>query len=187
MTALDEIRKLYDELPDVNCKGLCWNSCGPIDMSEAERQRIVDLGVDIPRFTPERGEAWANGAKLYCPALSFKARDGGVGCAVYRDRPLICRVWGVGEDDLACPHGCETTGIVDHVELTRLLARTFELGGHPDYGSDMGDMVAYYEVPEHTALLERLMKGDRSALPEIETSIRKWKEKTHGNTSGTAS
>nr|BFE85808.1 hypothetical protein GCM10020093_084090 [Planobispora longispora] len=40
--------ELYAQVPDVGCKGLCSDSCGPIDMHPYERARIRRAGVQIP-------------------------------------------------------------------------------------------------------------------------------------------
>ena len=47
MTDADRVaalEALYSELPSLECRGLCWHSCGPVDMSITERERIADLG-----------------------------------------------------------------------------------------------------------------------------------------------
>ena len=42
---------LYAELPHLECRGLCWHSCGPIDMSHTERDRIAELLAAHPLVT----------------------------------------------------------------------------------------------------------------------------------------
>lgn len=183
--ALEQIRELYDKMPKVACKGLCWNSCGPIDMSDAERSQITSLGYEIPVFTEERSQAWAAGAKDYCPALTFTARDGGIGCAVYQDRPLICRAWGVGEGNLACPHGCETTGTLTHQEVFALVAQSFQIGGHGDQNIDDESLLILDQIlddPELGPLMTRFMQGDKSLAPVLRDAIEQKKldiEATH--------
>lgn len=179
----DQMQELYDSLPTLNCKGLCWNSCGPIDMSELERERIVNLGVDIPRFTHERAAAWAADGKgdLYCPALSFGANDGQMGCTVYEARPLICRVWGMGEDDLSCPHGCELSERMSNAEIMQLIVKSMEIGGHRDFGKKgIGQAKAIFERlsedPEYAELAKRLMNGDKSVERELRTAIEKLRQ-----------
>lgn len=169
---IQELEALYAELPTIECKGLCQNSCGPIDMSDAERKRIVDLGMEIPLFTHERSQAWANGAKLYCPALSF-GTEVGFGCSVYEARPLICRVWGLGEGELACPHGCEPSQRLTNGDVMRLVMRAMQIGGKAELPDlETQEVIArLMEDPEHQALIERLMQGDKSVLPQIQTDI----------------
>jgi hypothetical protein len=89
---------LYDTLPPLECKGLCAESCGPIECSTRERERIAERGVRLPTMAEVviRDRA---GETLTCPAL----RDGR--CSVYEVRPMICRIWGATAG-LPCPHGC---------------------------------------------------------------------------------
>jgi len=89
---------LYARIPDVECKGLCQEACGPIDMHPYERQRIRRAGVRIPN-PADALERLIEGGDYTCPAL----QDGR--CSVYELRPTICRAWGASED-LPCPHGC---------------------------------------------------------------------------------
>lgn len=175
---LDALHQLYGKLPSVNCKGLCWNSCGPIDLSTAERRRIVEWGVEIPVFTEERSQRWAADEPLYCPALEHNPElPGGVGCSVYNDRPLICRIWGVGEDDLACPHGCETTGTLTHAEVMDLLMESFKIGGHENFSDADAEQAnetlqAALADPKVGPLMRRFMQGDRSVLPQLQDWLR---------------
>lgn len=169
MTALDEIHKIYDSLPTIDCKGLCWNSCGPIDMSDAERARTVELGANIQVFTEERSQAWARDERLYCSALSFNTQGGRIGCSIYEDRPLICRIWGLSEGDLACPNGCEPTRRMPPEEVFELLMKSYKIGGH---GGDLADgeaaIAELMDDPELRPLLTRFLQGDRS----VENALR---------------
>lgn len=176
MTTLEDV---YAKLPSVACKGLCWNSCGPIDMSNTERQRITDLGATIPPFSQQRSQEWAAGAKHYCPALKFGARpDGGIGCSVYEARPFICRVWGVGEGDLACPHGCETDGRLNPEEVMALLMESYQAGGHDDLAEDDPEFLRELMAdPQIGPLMKRLMNGDRTVEPRLKSLILKLRER----------
>lgn len=84
------IRSLYAQIPDVNCKGLCQESCGPIEMSKTER-RLIGVTVTHDPKT------------LTCNQL-----DEGGRCSIYEDRPLVCRLWGA-VPEMSCPFGCEPT------------------------------------------------------------------------------
>lgn len=119
---LAALRKLWARVPDVQCRGLCSEACGPISMSAAElallegrvgtltkplsrhltgeagllRQAIPGLDTDaFPLIYDTEREA--------CPLL----RDGR--CSQYQFRPLVCRLYGAVEA-LRCPHGCEPAG-----------------------------------------------------------------------------
>lgn len=103
-------------MPEIACKGLCFDFCGPIGMTALEARRIeAYLGRPLP---PSRS--------LDCPLL-----DEGGRCRVYPVRPLICRIWGVAEE-LPCPHGCEGSGSLPAGEGANLLAEAQLLsGGEP--------------------------------------------------------
>jgi Fe-S-cluster containining protein len=78
-------------LPTLVCQRKCQASCGPIRATQREREHILRthgrmLGVD---HTGRR-----------CRLLT----DDGA-CAVYADRPMICRLYGLVES-MRCPHGC---------------------------------------------------------------------------------
>jgi hypothetical protein len=94
-----DLEALYAQLPTLECKGLCTDCCGPIDMSPLERTRLKEIGVRIP---------------LPIVALETVKREGNYDCtalvdglcSVYERRPSICRLWGVVES-IPCPHGCK--------------------------------------------------------------------------------
>jgi Fe-S-cluster containining protein len=78
-----QLAGLYARIPRIpDCDGRCWTSCGPVGMSDRERQRIRAAGV---RITPY-DKAMANAERFWCEALT-----GGKRCAVYELRPLIVR------------------------------------------------------------------------------------------------
>lgn len=111
---LDEV---WASLPPMDCRGLCFDSCGPIRMTTPERQRVRAAGVDIPDGT------YNNGPSL-CPALTMLNR-----CAVYADRPTICRIYGMTRT-LKCQYGCEPEGgFLSDAQAYEVLARVFEIAG----------------------------------------------------------
>lgn len=161
---LDQIRDLYKEIPDLACKGFCANSCGPIDMSDTERSRLVDLGVEIPVFTTERARAWADGARLDCPALSPMRT-----CSVYEDRPLICRLWGVAES-MPCVWGCRPVRELTDAEAYDLIFKVNEIGGHRRLGqtAEMRAMFEEFQAdPELGPLFARFIRGETDVEGEI--------------------
>lgn len=88
-----KVRSVWASAPDVGCKGLCSDCCGPVLMSPAEERVLADKGITID-FDRET---------LVCDKLVLGR------CSIYDDRPLICRMWG-GVDYflMRCPHGCAT-------------------------------------------------------------------------------
>ena len=98
-SAAAALAKLYESLPRVECRGLCHDSCGPIGMTTIEQAQMEDAhGGPLPPHMPAPDAIQA----IRCPLLTADKR-----CSIYRARPLICRLWGVVDDDLMrCPHGC---------------------------------------------------------------------------------
>lgn len=104
---------LYAELPRLDCKGLCQQSCGPIRMSRVEWDRIKRrVGSKAERLRADSS----------CPMLSNAGH-----CTVYSIRPMICRLWGVAED-MPCPWGCRPERYLSQSEGFDLLRRAQELG-----------------------------------------------------------
>ena len=98
---------LYARLPELECKQLCQESCGPILMSKIEWERIIErLGYEP-----------VGDASLKCPML---AQDGK--CSVYDIRPAICRLYGMVKK-LACEHKCVPKRWVSDDEARKLLAK----------------------------------------------------------------
>jgi Fe-S-cluster containining protein len=85
---------LWNNIRNVECKGLCQESCGPISMTYAEAQIIR-------RAMPNRELPVFNKEKAQC---SFLGEDGK--CRGYEVRPLVCRLYG-SIPALQCEHGCE--------------------------------------------------------------------------------
>lgn len=129
------LRAVWEKIPDVGCKGLCADYCGPIGASRLEVRMLERRGVRLPdvRVVVER---WVNvldggdpegrpddEVQLACPALV----DGR--CSVYDIRPTVCRLWGA-TDPMPCPHGCEPNGgrlsVDDGFDL---LAESLKIGG----------------------------------------------------------
>jgi Fe-S-cluster containining protein len=121
--ALDEV---YAELPSIECRGQCHDSCCNIDMTGAERRRIVQVaGLTIPRRTIHDPVAT-------CPALSVLKR-----CAVYEVRPLICRLWGLTRV-MRCSYGCVPEGgYLPERTALELIARVHEIAGEREWAKEI--------------------------------------------------
>ena len=109
------LEEVYAMIPEIECKGLCAQSCGPImcEPAEADRlgvgQRIVEVNGHVVAAIPfDR--------KLRCAAL----RNGR--CTKYDLRPTICRLWGVAES-MPCLWGCVPERVLSDAEAREILAR----------------------------------------------------------------
>ena len=121
----DSLERIYRSVPSVKCRGLCAESCGPIDMSPAERRRLTELGVDIPAVADILPEVMAGNPGV-CPALVDNR------CSVYEARPLICRLWGAVQS-MPCPYGCEVTpGLLMDDGAQELIRRSLNIGSHDE-------------------------------------------------------
>ncbi len=110
--ALDEV---YAQIPRIECRGECWDSCGPIQMTRVEQQRMaVRQGKTLPLLSKARR----------CPMLGMFGQ-----CTVYDDRPLICRLWGV-VPSMQCNFGCVPEGgLLSERAGHLLIARAMEISG----------------------------------------------------------
>ena len=90
--SIKKLNNIYKKLPRVKCKGLCTESCGPINFFEIER-------INIERTHGAKGIPQAK-RDLSCNQLTNSGR-----CKIYNERPLICRLFGVAKG-LKCQHGC---------------------------------------------------------------------------------
>lgn len=115
--ALAELDDLYAQLPALECKGRCHDSCTSINMTELERERIRARGVEIgPSMTHARVKKLvAAGRTPRCPALGPLNT-----CTVYDVRPMICRTFGMVLGEL-CQHGCVPDGTITREEMVRVL------------------------------------------------------------------
>ena len=117
--ALDAV---YASLPAIECRGLCHDSCGPIQMTSVERRRIEATGMDIrvAGFDPDPKH------RMRCSALTMLDR-----CAVYEIRPAICRLWGLTRA-MQCSYGCiPEGGYMSSRDGYLFLARVAEVCGEP--------------------------------------------------------
>jgi Fe-S-cluster containining protein len=121
----DALDAIYAELPAIECRGQCHDSCCNIDMTGTERQRIADAGVSIPRRT-------IHDTPRPCPALTILNR-----CAVYEVRPLICRLWGLTRV-MRCSYGCVPEGgYLPERTALELIARAHAAAGEHDRAAEI--------------------------------------------------
>lgn len=129
MNAADDLVAAYAQVPEVNCRGLCWEACGPVPLARAELVQIRIATGRRVRADPHPSSANVSilrpGPGGLCSLL-----DAGR-CSVYRVRPMTCRLYGAAVG-LACPHGCRPTGrLVTREEALRLYALAAGAGRRP--------------------------------------------------------
>jgi len=109
-------------VPKVHCKGICTDACGPVGGGVFEMNLIRRAGVVIPPRKEGMRRLIASGGAYRCPALV----DGD--CAVYGDRPMVCRVWGASEM-MPCPYGCKVDGpLLTRAETLWLIDAAMHVG-----------------------------------------------------------
>lgn len=94
--------KLYNMIPDFECKKDCSDCCGPVVFSKWEWSRI-------------NNKKEANG--LICPYVSDDNR-----CKIYKKRPLLCRLFGVVEE-MKCFHGIEPERYLTEKEQLEIIKK----------------------------------------------------------------
>ncbi len=124
------LQDLYDQVPAIpGCQGKCWVSCGPVEMSDRERQRARQAGY---RITDAR-DATRQIDTYWCEALTSEGR-----CAIYDLRPLVCRLWGTTEG-MPCPHGCQPERWLTDDQSFELVIRSLAIGGTAAAGLHLAD------------------------------------------------
>ena len=105
----EQLDELYAELPKIDCRGLCAESCGPVPMGRVEWQRVCRAG----------GEREGR-PDLVCPYLENER------CSVYEVRPLLCQLWGVVET-MPCLWGCKPDRYLTREEGSEFVRRASEI------------------------------------------------------------
>lgn len=115
------LNEIYDALPSVDCKGLCWTTCSFINITPIEQLNIEEnigrpvetvlvplvIGKGVTPIIKPVGDD-------KCPFLVMKR------CSIYASRPLICRVYGTAEG-LPCRHGCTPTAVIKDREVNEIV------------------------------------------------------------------
>lgn len=129
--ALAMLNDLYAQLPALECKGKCWDSCTAIEASELERRQLAARGIRLPDVPANlRVQVHMRYGDIpRCPALTaFNT------CSVYEVRPFTCRAFGlvsdlnarhlrVFEQAMMCEHRCVPEGTIDTAAYVRILDR----------------------------------------------------------------
>lgn len=112
------LKRLYSQIPTFKCRPGCSDCCGPVVASKQEQEVAPFLRswedtmslIDILKTGATAQELVAGpllaNAMSGCNSCPYVVQGGG-GCAIYDDRPFLCRLFGASEDPwLTCPHGC---------------------------------------------------------------------------------
>ena len=123
----EQLRQLWDTIPDAGCLGLCAASCGPIGMSRLERELLErHHPVAFPHMDQMLVDFAMDPEGYHCPLL-LQGR-----CRAYEDRPTICRLFGV-DAGMPCPWGCVPEGgLMPKEEGSQILQRSLDLGGEDE-------------------------------------------------------
>lgn len=136
---LARLTALYDRVPEIDCKGTCWDGCSRLPLTTLEQRRIrTETGIAIPHTSeiPARGP-------FLCPALTMLKL-----CAVHTLRPLVCRLWGTW-DLMPCNYNCMPAGgRLSVIEGYELMAQAEELDGRP---SNAAFIRSFYDTEEKAA------------------------------------
>lgn len=95
------LQRLYAKVPNVACKGLCYDSCGPIPLARRE-QHLVKLTSHVVQLEI-RGQLYPtlyDEERRCCPFLTEEKR-----CGIRDERPMLCRLWGT-TPEMPCVFGC---------------------------------------------------------------------------------
>lgn len=104
---------IYASLPTLTCQRKCQAVCGPINPPPVERMRI------LRRTRQSVGTSEVGGT--VCRLLEADGR-----CAVYEDRPMICRLVGLTHET-ACPHGCKPERWLSDDEAYQAMRAVFQV------------------------------------------------------------
>ncbi|MFG3438396.1 YkgJ family cysteine cluster protein [Nonomuraea sp. NPDC047897] len=152
---------LYAEVPDVGCKGLCHQACGPIGMNPREHQRIRERGVKIPHRRDALAELGETG-DYTCPALDKDNR-----CSVYDVRPMLCRLWGATET-MPCAYGCRPAegDLLTDAEGHALLAHSLDVGKADALTAEqMGRLKQRFNDPTFRRTVREYVQNNRAVRP----------------------
>jgi uncharacterized protein len=85
--SLKQIKNLRKQIPTFKCRSGCSDCCGPVPWSDVERAQVKNHRQQ---------------QEIDCPYIILEQ-----GCAIYQDRPFLCRLMGAVESGrMKCPYGC---------------------------------------------------------------------------------
>ena len=104
---MTDLKECYSAIPSFTCKPGCTDCCGPVPFAKVEWDAVIDR---------------RQGMSINCPYS-----EGG-NCAIYSQRPLICRLFGASDEPrLQCPHGCKPDKPLTVAETRAIMAEYMKL------------------------------------------------------------
>ncbi len=103
MNELD-LKRIYDSFPGIECKGLCYDNCTVIPLSDLELKYIGQDNISM-RFAVNINvlNCTLDEEEKHIPVCDMLVDNR---CSIYDKRPMICRLYGVVRG-IECPHGCK--------------------------------------------------------------------------------
>jgi uncharacterized protein len=103
MSPVEKLTRIYEQVPEVHCKGLCYQNCSIIPVTEVEHAVIAKRHGSPPEAIGIICDKLKNGR-----------------CTIYADRPLICRLFGAVKG-MRCPFGCTPKQFLSQRDAYKLL------------------------------------------------------------------
>lgn len=124
------------KLENLECRGLCHDSCGAIGYSMAEARVMADKYGRPPMANAATTGGFRVHSDIMCDKLTHDKR-----CGIYDDRPAICRVYGMFPK-LACAHGCVPKEWMTDAEAQEILVELDLIEGPHGPSHQLASMVA---------------------------------------------
>lgn len=132
-SAETKLKALYARIPETTspCVDGCRQCCGPVPMTRAEWERVKKAYPH--EFEPGHLKdgtrvavneiSVANGRRIQvCPFI----QDGPAGCAIYPDRPLMCRLFATTYS-MHCQLGCKASPLLTRAEYLEIMDEYYKI------------------------------------------------------------
>jgi hypothetical protein len=120
MSKVSKLKDIYKKIPDIECLGLCHQSCTIVPAAKIEIKRAKDrMGGKNP-FNPTTALKSLQAGENKIPSCAALKDNR---CSIYTARPAICRLYGVSEG-LDCPFGCKPKKTITKQEAYDIIRET---------------------------------------------------------------
>lgn len=127
------MRRIWNSVPRVKCKGLCQVECSNVPVTPVEARYIqIRTQFELPVHGHGKLAGYAEDLHQF-PTLGHNSEpceflDELGNCSIYNDRPFICRSYGHDIDSLRCNYGCEVEEVMSGEKLSHLLRSLMRMG-----------------------------------------------------------